>query len=436
MGKGLDFLNSLPEWNGSGGFALDNISKVLAFLDNPQDKVHSVHVAGTNGKGSVSAAIAAILGASGATAGLTISPHLESMNERVVINGKPVADDLLDSAAAAVLEASIHEKQDVSFFEAITACAFWIFSELKLDWAVLETGLGGRLDATNVVKRPEACVIVTIDYDHENLLGSSLAQIAAEKAGIIKAGSILVTGELIPESFEKINDMANALRVPHSNLGRDYWVDGLGSNGENYGRFRSVNRGESFEFCTPLKGEHQLRNAAVAINTLRSLGLSIASCVDGVRQVYWPARLEELSLAGRPLILDCAHNPAGIKQAIRYVSGKYGEKFAVVFGVFADKRWKEMIDLIKPYASSWRILAPESIRALPTQRLAEYLSSNGVKFVDHGTNYHTLVQVLSSEPDRSPVLICGSIYLLGSVRSVLRLGSKPLWTQKEAFGAA
>ena len=169
--QGLSYLNTLTPWNGRGGFALEAISKILKRLDNPQDSYPSIHIAGTNGKGSVSSATASILAATGYKVGLNTSPHLQSLNERIVFDGLPISMETLGEFAYDIRSVSAKALEELSFHEAITALSFLAFREMGVEWAVVEVGLGGRLDASNVISRPAATAIVTIDFDHQHILG-------------------------------------------------------------------------------------------------------------------------------------------------------------------------------------------------------------------------------------------------------------------------
>ena len=185
---GIAYLEKLTPWNGRGGFALEGIVKVLKRLGDPQDSYPTIHIAGTNGKGSVSSGISSILGAAGYRVGLNSSPHLQSLNERIAIDGLPIDSTALGEFCHDVRVAANRDLVELSFHEAITVVSFLAFREIGVEWAVVEVGLGGRLDASNVISRPAATAIVTIDYDHQAILGNTLAEIAAEKAGIIKQG--------------------------------------------------------------------------------------------------------------------------------------------------------------------------------------------------------------------------------------------------------
>ena len=202
--KGLDYLATLTRWDGTGEFNLTALSRVLNYFGNPQDKVPSIHVGGTNGKGSVCVTTAAIIGAAGYRCGLATSPHLSRINERIVIDGHEVDDYSLSTLALELERSCVRKKETLTYHEALTAMSFLAFFENKVDWMVVEVGLGGTLDASNVISKPEISVITTIDFDHEDILGNSLRLIAREKAGIIKNGSRVVIGPMSAEAREII----------------------------------------------------------------------------------------------------------------------------------------------------------------------------------------------------------------------------------------
>ncbi len=427
---GLAYLENLPEWSGNGDFSLDSIFRVLDCLDNPQEKVPCVHIAGTNGKGSVAAAVSSILGASGAHVGLTISPQLKRMNERIVIDGLPILSDNLSFFAGEVKKASEKIKTPLTYFEAITASAFLSFHECKLDWAVLETGLGGRLDATNVVKHPACCAITSIDFEHEDILGSTLAQIAGEKAGIIKANSPMVVGYLQEEASYVISRIAKDNSSPFFQYGHDFASERLGEI-DNEGKF-------SFHFTIPghpallfrpsLRGEHQGCNMAVAMMIASILGINTASIVSGVQNVFWPGRLEEFRWNERSVLMDCGHNPAGITTLVSYLKARGLKNLSVAFGVLQSKRWQQMVDLLVPYASEWNVLRPDTIRALNDSDVLDYLSRIGIKASDYGSDYEAFLS-MQCPGDNRDMLVTGSMYMLGRLRSLMINDDRPIWRQ-------
>lgn len=428
MGRpGLDYLNSLEDWKGTGDFSPGPISQVLKALGNPQDRVNSVHIAGTNGKGSVAAAIAAILGGSGARVGLAVSPHLARCNERIVVDGKAVSDDLLNELGLEIKKASDNRAIRLTFFEGIVASAFLAFAHSHLDWIVVETGLGGRLDATNTIARPKSCVIVTIDWDHENILGNQLGLIAKEKAGIIKAGAQLILGALPPEASQIALDVAREARTAAEFVfGRDFYTEQIYSaESPSYG-FHG-HGGAFFEFKPSLRGSHQAHNMAIAIQTCLALGVSEKHCRQGVEKVFWPARLEEIEYKGKKWLLDCAHNMGGINCLANYLKQKRINDASLAFGVLGEKEWGEMAAILVPYVKRWSLLKPNSHRALDCAVLERHLSRNGIRTKSFGLDYENFISSELAEKTNEIRIITGSMYMVGGVRSILTQGEKAIW---------
>src|SRR5581483_11023365 len=284
-------------------FGLSSIRAILESLDHPERAYRSIHIAGTNGKGSVAAMVDTALRAAGHRTARYTSPHLIRLNERFVVNGTPASDDEIASAVDAsrtvierLRESGVLQVQP-TFFEVTTAAAFELFRRAAVEVAVLEVGLGGRLDATNVVT-PVATAITSIGFDHQQYLGSTLREIAIEKAGIIKPGVPVVVGELPAEAFEAIERIASERRAELVRAGAVLPA--------------------GYERVSPaLRGAHQLRNAAVAVALLeaanaRGLGVPHAAITAGLTEVRWPGRLDLRRLDdGRELLLDAAHNPEG-----------------------------------------------------------------------------------------------------------------------------
>jgi dihydrofolate synthase/folylpolyglutamate synthase len=431
---GYEYLATLRPWNGRGGFSLDELIKVLKRLDNPQDKVPTIHVAGTNGKGSVSAATASILGRSGYRVGMNISPHLQKLNERIVIDGLACSDDFIGEFAYSVRQAAHKELVELSFHEAITAVAFLGLWEIGVEWSVIEVGLGGRLDASNVISRPAATAIVTISYDHQAILGDTLGQIAAEKAGIIKPGSPLITGILGKEADNVISKIAQ--HVPHYKFGRDFDArmkgEGVESSIEYWGKDFPVGKNLSFDFKPSLAGKHQAHNLTVAATIGLVVGCTIEAVKEGIEGVFWPGRLEEVDVSGIKLVLDCAHNPAGIDSFISFLDSRGARSIDLTFGVLDSKNWREMVTKLAPYVSTWRLLTPESDRALPMQELVNelQLSCAGVRIEQYGQDYERCLREILSQAEGGSAYITGSMYMLGRVREMLSIPERPLWSKK------
>lgn len=433
---GFDYLGKLTPWNGWGGFDLSGIVKVLKRLGNPQDALPLVHVAGTNGKGSVSSAVASIMGAAGFKVGLSSSPHLQSLNERIVIDGSPLDDVAMGELSCDIRDAAQKCLVDLSFHEALTAASFLAFREFQLEWGVVEVGLGGRLDASNVISRPAATCIVTIDYDHQAILGDTLAQIAAEKAGIIKRGTPLITGLLPKEAAETVRRLAKGTTCLE--LGRDYGYQAVGA-GDN-SRFvywgKEAGSGKEFklEFNSPLAGMHQGHNLSVAATIGLTLGMGPAAVVKGLEQVHWPGRLEQVEVDGTALLMDCAHNPAGIRAFVDYLHNRGERQIDLTFGVLDTKNWREMISLLIPLVSHWRLLTPDSERALELNEVEREIrvSGNEIRVSAYRDDYERYLKEILDCPDGRIRYITGSMYMIGKIRAMLGLPWRPLWHRHDS----
>src|SRR5580765_3996561 len=348
----VKFLYALGNEIKSAKLGLERIRAVLEALGNPERAYHRViHVAGTNGKGSTCAMIEAGLRATGIRTGLFTSPHLIEPTERIQIDGIPVSTADFERAFNIVHETA--EKLDLdchpTYFETVTAMAFWLFREKKAETAVIEVGLGGRLDSTNVVQ-PALTVITPIDFDHEAYLGHTIEAIASEKAGILKRRVPAVFARQRPEAAAVLEARAATLQVPVTRAEdfeiRDLQVDARGS------RFSGI--------VCPLAGEHQVDNAVTAALALRVLGIS----PDGIRDAHWPGRIEHVS-PNPDIILDGAHNPAGARALARYLERFYrGRRIWLVYGAMRDKAIDEVAGILFPVASELVLTAPDTPRAL------------------------------------------------------------------------
>ncbi|MCS6858307.1 MAG: bifunctional folylpolyglutamate synthase/dihydrofolate synthase [Sandaracinaceae bacterium] len=338
---------------------LERMRLLCSMCGNPERKLQVIHVAGTNGKGSTSAMIESIARQHGLRTGLYTSPHLHSLTERIRINGQTISREEL-CARIAALRRMLEQKSDLacSFFEAMTLVAFESFADHNLDLVVLEVGLGGRLDATNVIERPLACAIAHIDLDHTDRLGPDIVSIAREKAGIIKNGVPVVHAADAPEdqrgttARDVIDAYALSHNAPSFALDREIQVkeeaEGLRIN---FGNFECVG------ITLGLQGSHQARNAALAAAAFKlgmeALGRPVvcASVRKGLRDVVWPGRLETISTHGPngvKVLLDAAHNPDGARSLRAYldtISAPSGKRI-LLFGAMADKDWRTMLEIL------------------------------------------------------------------------------------------
>jgi len=401
--EAVRFLYSLGNEIPTAKFDLERITRLLDALGNPQRACRFVHVAGTNGKGSTCAMIEAGLRAAGVRTGLYTSPHLIEPTERIQIAGTPItpekfarAFDQVRRTAERLLssgELDLHP----TYFETVTAMAFLLFRQEGVDRVVLEVGLGGRLDATNVVN-PEICVITPVDLDHQFFLGNTIEQIAAEKAGILKPG--------VPAVFAKQREDAEAvLRAGAKGpalFARDHSVQDL----------RLHARGSSFrlhgrEIICPLAGEHQVENALTAALALEQLGIA----PDGIAQTHWPGRLEQVS--ERPaIILDGAHNPAGARALARYIQTFYGQRrIWIVFGVMRDKAVEEITEVLFPLADCVILTAPQNSRAMLPEQIPAHRA-----VVTHGVS-EAIQRTKEAHPEDA-VFITGSLFVVGEARAL------------------
>ena len=354
---------------------LSRVEAALVALNQPERRFPSVHVAGTNGKGSTCAFISSVLQKQGYRVGLYTSPHLVRVNERINVGGADISDPMLARRIDEVLDRlpqMLEADPPLTFFEFGTVVALWHFAEEAVDIAVLETGLGGRLDATNVVT-PLVTAISVISLDHQRYLGDTLEEIAAEKAGIFKPGIPAVASAQAPEVAAVLRRMAARVGAPLRLGGEDFWVEPE-SSGQTL-RYQSAER--SLGGWRPgLRGAHQIHNAALAIATLeavgRTLSLSEESIRLGLASTQWPGRLEQWGVAP-PLLLDGAHNPGGIEALVAALNSLYpARKVHLVFGVFSDKDFRPMIESLFPRCTSIHLAPIASPRSVaPREYLAE-----------------------------------------------------------------
>jgi dihydrofolate synthase/folylpolyglutamate synthase len=356
-GRTLEWLYALESRRGMD-FRLERLAPVLARLGDPQAAFPVIHVAGTNGKGSTSAMLHSIYSRAGYRTGLYTSPHLLSFRERIRVGARSIAEADVVADAATIRNAAEKAAVDLTFFEIATLMAFLEFRRSQVDLAVVEVGLGGRLDATNVV-RPAAAVITSIGLEHRDLLGDTLEAIAAEKAGIIKPATTVVTGPLPADAVPVVAARVAACQARWLRYGDDFGPGDLRNT-------------DGSRLVLPLAGVHQRHNAAIAAATARALrgsfGLEDEAIVDGVTSVRWPGRLETLADAPRTIV-DAAHNPHAIA-ALRPSLEALGlpRPRVLVFGVMADKDWPDMLAALVPLFDHVVLSPVDTPRALDPRR--------------------------------------------------------------------
>lgn len=405
---------------------LGRIKKFLSVIKDPQRSYPAVHVAGTNGKGSTSAMLASILTEAGYSVGLYTSPHLVKFNERIRINGADISDKDLARIAARFKGAEPPEGAadgpGLSFFEFTTAIAFEYFREKKIDVAVIEAGMGGRLDATNVL-RPLVSIITNIDFDHMGFLGGSLARIAREKAGIIKPAAAVVTAEAKPEALAVIKAAALQKGAVLFQLGADFaYKAGKDKNGLPFFDYSGIYAGFT-GLCLGLRGQHQLKNgscALAAVEILRRSGFKISGSAvrRGLKKAFWPARLEVVRK--RPLvIIDSAHNPAGAAALKTALRGFRYKRLILVLGIMKDKDIDGFLQVVIPLADCIVLTAPKTARAMSPEGLFERLKSQD-RFVLIRKNVKSALKAaLKDAGPQDAVCVAGSIFTAGEARKAL-----------------
>lgn len=418
----LDIIEGLSRFGSRLG--LERIKKLLLELDNPQDKIPIIHIGGTNGKGSVSRMISSVFIKSGYRVGLYTSPHLHSVRERIQIDNELIDKDSFVKILNDILpfiEDLTNKDSDfyLTQFEILTAMAFLYFYKSRVDVIVLEVGLGGRLDATNVVNNPLVSIITNVDWDHMDRLGNTLSLIGREKAGIIKEGVPVVTGAS-GEGLDIIVDTARSLNAPIYILGRDFFVDWyvLSQVGTEIG-FRNERRKK--EFFSSLKGIYQVDNMAVSLMALELLrdkfSISEENIVDGFKDAFWPGRIEIISK--NPIILlDGAHNKGGAEKLSKSISLLFNLKPTLIVGMLKDKDAYGMISSMIPYVKNNIVVtAPKTNRALDPAILGRVVEELGGKSIIIPDVKESVKVGLDLEKEF--ICIMGSLYTVAEAREFL-----------------
>jgi len=401
-------------------YDLRRTEELLAHLGNPHLKAKSVHIAGTNGKGSVAAMIASVLTTSGYTAGLYTSPHLHTLRERVRIGDELIPEEELAAVMTKLqpqVEAVNREATygELTTFELLTALAFSHFAGRGVDFQVLEVGLGGRFDATNVVN-PEVCVITSISFDHTDVLGNSLSQIAAEKAGIIKPGSVVVTSPHPDEVSVVIREACLNRGARLVMVGSDVTCRSLGFN-VNRQQLQVKGRLDSYELSIPLLGHYQLDNAATAVAALEILaekGFNISkdSITNGLARVSWPGRFQMIS-RHPVIVVDGAHNPDGalrLKQSLEQYFDF--DRAILVMGASSDKKIAGVISGLVPLFDKVMVTRSKHPRAKAPELVAEEFGRHGVEAQVVADVPMALSAALALAGDRDLICVTGSLFVV------------------------
>ncbi len=416
-------------------FRLEEMRTLVAALGHPEQRFRSVLIAGTNGKGSTSATLSAILLAAGYRSGLYTSPHLDRVNERIRIAGTPISDAEFAGHYFRVDDCSGQLVSDgklpgyPSFFETLTALAFLAFAEAQVDLAVLEVGMGGRLDATNVVE-PLVSVITDISLDHMEWLGNTISEIAREKAGILRPNGTLVTLPQHPEANQAIGEVAVTLDVRGVNAAE--YVPAFADHVETStlrNRYPLTVLGEGIEIDSPLAGAHQRRNIALAIAAAVELAehhgfrITPAAIEAGIRQTRWPGRLERIAVPGKAeVLLDVAHNPAGawaLRAALSSLDDEVPRRNVLVFGCMQDKAYEAMAQILFPLFDLVVATPVRSPRSAAAEEIVGAAGKTGVRAVSARDGQDALDRAWAETSPHDRIIIAGSVYLVGEVRPLL-----------------
>lgn len=395
---------------------LETIQNLLRQLDNPQNSYSIIHVAGTNGKGSICSTLATILYLSGYKTGLYTSPHLVKFNERICVNNQPISDHSVAELCEIVRNLDYGEREP-TFFEYTSAMAFYEFANQKVDWAVIETGMGGRMDATNVVM-PKISIISNVSLEHQQYLGKTLKKIAGEKGGIIKQNIPVVTGVTQKSVISVLNEIAESKSAKLYRLGDQFNVQKKQNNTFNYHGIYHVWE----NLTTRLSGAYQIKNAALVLCACEILmtnyGVAITpeTIREGLSKTKWPGRLEVVS--EHPLvILDGAHNLAAARELSAYIKTELaGRQLTLVIGILDDKPYEAMLRLLVPHCQRLILTRPKIDRALPTEKLfnvSREILSDITVIEDVGEAVQYALQTALAD---DVICIAGSLYVVGEAK--------------------
>ena len=420
-----------PTQPAAAKFDLENITVLAEALGHPEKKYRSVHIAGTNGKGSTAAFTESIFRAAGSKTGLYTSPHLERINERIRVNGEEISDSEFAESFTR-LQALIEEllaqgklRAHPTFFEVVTALAFEHFAKAAVEIAVFEVGLGGRLDATNIVI-PDVSVITRVDFDHETFLGHSLEEIAREKAGIIKYQVPVVVAEQRPKAREVIVKRATELNASVCETAKTFHTEHVAVE-EGCIRADVVEEtsGAKFRVAPKLRGRFQLGNAINAVAVARTLDeggkrISAAAIEHGIAGAVWPGRMEKLQ-SSPDIYLDGAHNPSAARELANFLTENLaGRKVVLLFAAMRDKAVDEIAGIIFPHAAEVIFTQPKISRAISAAQLAEMAGEYTARFRVIPDAQFAFEEALAGAKSDDAIFVTGSLYLVGELRQYWR----------------
>lgn len=398
---------------------LDVISSVLNNLENPEKKFSCIHIAGTNGKGSIASALATILHASGSSVGLYTSPHLVKFNERICINNNQISDkDIVTSYLA--VKSACNSSREPTFFEYTTAMALYHFAKSGVDWAVIETGMGGRLDATNILN-PELSIISNISLEHRSYLGNTIAQITGEKGGIIKKETPVITGVRQQSAINVLQQIAASQSAPLYRLGEHFSVRRNKNNRFSY--FGIDHHWKNLK--TSLPGTHQVDNAALVLAACeilqqKNVPIPFETIKSSLETYKWPGRLEIIQSS--PLIvIDGAHNLTAAKLLSKFLKESLSDKrITLIIGVLDDKPYEAILKSLLAHCSRIILTEPKIDRSICPEKLYKTAKSmvNNTEIVPDVGN--AVNHALDTTPSDEAICIAGSLYVVGEAKSALQ----------------
>jgi dihydrofolate synthase/folylpolyglutamate synthase len=402
-------------------YSLRHVEELLNRMGNPQLAAKTIHIAGTKGKGSVAAMIAQALSSSGYKTGRYTSPHLHNLRERISIDGSLISEAEFAAAMAEVKPFLESMKQDTTFrqltyFEALTALTFAYFQKKRVDFQVLEVGLGGRLDATNVVARPAVCVITSISLDHTQILGNTLEEIAREKAGIIKSGCWVVISPQPEEAASVITDICRDKGAKVVQVGKDITWHKIGGD-LHHQSLVIKGRTSKYQVSIPLLGDFQLENAATAVAALEILAsegfaISAADIAQGLAQVKWPGRFQILQQHPTVLV-DGAHNVASMKRLVNNIKAYFAHKrIFLVFGTSCDKDIPGIINELVPLSPQVIVTQASHSRAAPLPTLVAEFTKRGIEPETAETVTEAISRALSLAGRTDIICVTGSLFVV------------------------
>jgi dihydrofolate synthase/folylpolyglutamate synthase len=400
------FIDALYTYRGVPDLKLENVTALLKILGNPQNTFKSIHVAGTNGKGSTAAMITQMLMEEGYTTGLYTSPHLMDFRERIQVNRKWIPKEDVLRIGKRIL-AIVENDLPTSFFEIATAMMFTYFAEKRIDYGVIEVGLGGRLDATNVIS-PELSVITHISLDHTDILGETIEKIAYEKAGIIKKNPTIISDHRLYDFFSKLCEERGSTLYA---VGKDLTYEKKGDTLDMRGLVTLT------DLDVPLRGDHQILNASTAVLAGDLLGLSHRSIREGLKKTRWEGRFEVIGTD--PLIIfDGAHNPSGMKTVVKTLKSFEYDTLYIIFGVLKDKDYRKMLVILTELDGEFIFTMPNGERALDPHELLQYAEGMAIK--DSKKAFETAKKKAKK---KDAILVTGSLYLVGDMKLLLDVDS-------------